>query len=70
MGVPFCTVQMHEATSDGSKDPWELTLNALVSSRLEVNRFPAGCLPTEERRRRQDIRSVLDAINDKMKSNP
>jgi hypothetical protein len=70
VGVPFCTVQMHGATSDGSKDPRELTLNAPVSSGLEVNRFPAGCPPAEERRSRQDIRSVLDAINDKMKFNP
>ena len=61
---------MHGATSDGSKNLRELTLNAPVSSGLEVNRFPAGCFPAEERRSRQDIRSVLDASNDKMKSNP
>lgn len=38
--------------------------------RFEVNRFLAGCLSSEERRSRQDIRSALAAINDKMKSNP
>lgn len=70
VGVPFCTVQKHGVTSDGSKDPRELSLNAPVSSGLEVNRFPAGCLPAEERRSRQDIGSVLATINDKMKSNP
>lgn len=39
-GGPSCTVQNHGSTSDGSKDPWELTLNAPGSSGLEVNRFP------------------------------
>ncbi|ABM40112.1 hypothetical protein Pnap_4697 (plasmid) [Polaromonas naphthalenivorans CJ2] len=56
-----CTVQKHGSTSDGSKDPWELSLNAPGSSGLEVNRFP-GMLSSSidsRRRREREMRELL-----------
>ena len=51
----------------GSKDLRKLLLNPPIYDGLKVNWFSAECLPSEEHRNCQVLRSALATIIDKMK---